>query len=118
MMRWMCRAKIHRATVTDCCLDYEGSLELDARLIEAAGFLPNEMIQVLNLSNGQRFETYAIAGPKGSGMICLNGAAARMGVVKDKVIIISAAMVDESEVPSFSPKVVFVNDNNKKVHKK
>ena len=118
MMRWMCKSKIHRATITEANLDYEGSITIDEILLEEADILPYEMVQVLNLNNGQRFETYAIAGPKGSGMICLNGAAARMGIVKDKVIIISAAFVDEVEVPTFSPKVVFVNDKNRKVVKK
>src|SRR5579862_3159040 len=107
MMRWMCKSKIHRATVTEANLDYEGSITIDESLLEAADIVPYEMVQVLNLNNGQRFETYAIPGPKGSGQICLNGAAARLGVVKDKVIIISAAFVAETDVPSFSPKVVF-----------
>lgn len=114
----MCKSKIHRATITEANLDYEGSLTVDELLLEAADIVPYEMVQVLNLNNAQRFETYAIPGPKGSGVICLNGAAARLGVVKDKVIIISIALVDESDVPSFSPKVVFVNDKNKKVSKK
>ena len=118
MMRWMCKSKIHRATITEANLDYEGSITVDENLLEAAGIAPYEMVQVFNLNNGERFETYAIPGPKGSGAICLNGAAARLGVVTDKVIIISTAMVDESEVPSFSPKVVFVDDKNKKVSKK
>ena len=118
MMRWMCKSKIHRATITEANLDYEGSITIDEILLEAANIVPYEMVQVLNVNNGQRFETYAIPGPKGSGSICLNGAAARLGVVKDKVIIISAAYVDESEVPSFSPQVVFVNDKNKKVARK
>ena len=117
-MRWMCKSKIHRATITEANLDYEGSLTIDESLLGAADIVPYEMVQVLNLNNGQRFETYAIPGPKGSGVICLNGAAARRGVVKDKVIIISAAFVDESDVPAFSPKVVFVNDKNKRVSKK
>ena len=118
MMRWMCKSKIHRATITEANLDYEGSVTIDESLLEAADIVPYEMVQVLNLNNGQRFETYAIPGPKGSGVICLNGAAARLGIVKDKVIIISTAWVDESDVPSFSPKVVFVNDKNKRTLKK
>ena len=114
----MCKSKIHRATITEANLDYEGSLTVDELLLEAADIVPYEMVQVLNLNNGQRSETYAIPGPKGSGVICLNGSAARLGTVKDKVIIISVALVDESDVPSFSPKVVFVNDKNKRVPKK
>ena len=118
MMRWMCKSKIHRATITEANLDYEGSIAVDEGLLEAADIAPYEMVQVFNLNNGQRFETYAIPAPKGSGEICLNGAAARLGVAGDKVIIISAAFVDESDVPSFSPKVVFVNAKNKRVPKK
>jgi len=114
----MCKSKIHRATITEANLDYEGSITIDESLMEGADILPYEMVQVLNLNNGQRFETYAIPGPKGSGVICLNGAAARLGVVRDKVIIISTAMVEDSDVPSHTPKVVFVDDKNKRVLKK
>jgi aspartate 1-decarboxylase len=117
-MRWMCKSKIHRATVTEANLAYEGSITVDEILLEMADIVPYEMVQVFNVNNGHRFETYAIPGAKGSGVICLNGAAARLGVVGDKVIIISSAMVDENDVPSFSPKVVFVNDKNKRVPKK
>ena len=117
MMRWMCKSKIHRATVTEANLAYEGSITIDETLLEAADVVPYEMVQVLNINNGQRFETYAIPGKKGSGMICLNGAAARLGVVGDKVIIISTAVVEERDVPTFAPKVVFVNDKNKVVRK-
>jgi aspartate 1-decarboxylase len=118
MMRWMCKSKIHRATVTEANLAYEGSISVDESLMEAADIVPYEMVQVFNINNGERFETYAIPGPKGSSVICLNGAAARLGVVGDKIIIISSAMVEESEVPSYSPKVVFVNEKNKRVLKK
>src|ERR1017187_7663147 len=118
MMRWMCKSKIHRATVTEANLAYEGSITIDETLMEAADIVPYEMVQVFNINNGERFETYAIPGPKDSGVICLNGAAARLGVVGDKIIIISTSFVDESDVPSFSPKVVFVNDKNKKIAKK
>ena len=117
-MRSMCKSKIHRATITEANLAYEGSITIDETLLEAADIVPYEMVQALNINNGQRFETYAIPGKKGSGMICLNGAAARLGVVGDKVIIISVAAVDESDVPSFSPKVVFVNEKNKRISKK
>lgn len=114
----MCKSKIHRATITEANLAYEGSITVDETLLEAADIVPYEMVQVFNVNNGQRFETYAIPGPKDSGVICLNGAAARLGVTGDKIIIITSAMVDETEVPSFSPKVVFVNDKNKRVPKK
>jgi aspartate 1-decarboxylase len=118
MMRSMCKSKIHRATITEANLHYEGSITVDETLLQAADIVPYEMVQVLNINNAQRFETYAIPGPKGSGVICLNGAAARLGVVGDKVIIISTALVHEVDVPSFSPKVVFVNDKNKRSNKK
>ena len=113
MMRWMCKSKIHRATVTEADLAYEGSIAVDEALLEAADIVPYEMVQVFNINNGQRFETYAIPGAKGSGTICLNGAAARLGVKGDKLIIISSAMVEEADVPTFTPKVVFVDDKNK-----
>jgi aspartate 1-decarboxylase len=109
----MCRAKIHRATVTECCLDYEGSLELDEALIEAAGLLPNEMIQVLNLSNGQRFETYVIKAKRGSGKVSFNGAAARMGEPGDKVIVLSTAWLPEEEARHLSPIIVRVDSRNR-----
>ncbi len=114
----MCKSKIHRATVTEANLSYEGSIAVDEALLSAADIVPYEMVQVLNINNGQRFETYAIPGKKNSGMICLNGAAARLGVMGDKVIIIAAAMVEEADVPTFAPKVVFVNEHNKIVPKK
>ena len=117
MMRWMCKSKIHRATVTEAELAYEGSISVDQALLEAADIAPYEMVQIFNLNNGQRFETYAIPGAKGSGVVCLNGAAARLGVVGDKIIIISTAIVEDSQAPSFSPKIVFVNEKNKKITK-
>jgi aspartate 1-decarboxylase len=116
MMRWMCKSKIHRATVTQADLHYEGSITVDASLLEAANIVPYEMVQVYNIHNGARFETYAIPGP--AGQIRLNGAAARLGMVGDKIIIVSTAQVDESDVPKFSPKVIFVNDKNKSIPKK
>jgi aspartate 1-decarboxylase len=118
MLRWMCKSKIHRATVTEADLDYEGSITVDASLLEAAHIVPFEMVQVFNLNNGERFETYAIPGSRGSGIVCLNGAAARLGVVGDKIILISTALIEESQISSFSPQVVFVNEKNKPVQKK
>ncbi len=111
-MRWMCKSKIHRATVTEACLEYEGSITVDPLLLEAADIKPFEMVQVLNINNGERFETYAIPGKKDSGEICLNGAAARLGVRGDKVIIMSTAWIPESETVNFTPKFVFVNEKN------
>jgi aspartate 1-decarboxylase len=113
MMRWMCKSKIHRATITEANLEYEGSITIDESLLDAAEIVPYEMVQVLNINNGQRLETYAIPGPKGSGMICLNGAAARCGVRGDKVIILSTAVVNESDVPAFAPRVIFVDAQNR-----
>ena len=113
MMRRMLRSKIHRATVTDCCLEYEGSLELDLNLIEAARLLPYEMIQVLNLANGERFETYVIKGARGSGTVSFNGAAARLGEPGDKVIILSTAWVSEDDAKTLKPVVVRVDDKNR-----
>ena len=108
----MCKSKIHRATVTEACLEYEGSITVDPVLLEAADIRPYEMVQVLNINNGERFETYAIPGKKDAGEICLNGAAARLGVPGDKVIIISTCVVPEAETQGFTPKIVFVNEKN------
>ena len=112
-MRWMCKSKIHRATVTEACLEYEGSITVDSLLLDAADIRPFEMVQVLNINNGERFETYAIPGKKDSGEICLNGAAARLGVKGDKVIIMSTAWIPEAETQNFTPKIVFVNEQNR-----
>lgn len=114
MMRWMCKSKIHRATVTEANLGYEGSITVDEVLLEEADIVPYEMVQVYNVNTGARFETYAIPGKRLSGVICLNGAAARLGERGDKVIIVSTSFVDETDVPSFSPKVVFVDDKNRR----
>jgi aspartate 1-decarboxylase len=115
MQRWMCKSKIHRATVTEACLEYEGSVTVDALLLEAADIRPYEMVQVLNINNGERFETYAIPGKKGAGDICLNGAAARKGVKGDRVIIMSTTVLAETETQDFTPKIVFVNEKNQMV---
>jgi len=112
MMRWMCKSKIHRVTISDARLDYEGSIEVDSTLLEAADIRPYEMVQVLNINNGNRFETYAIPAKKDSGIICLNGAAARLGLAGDKAIIISTCTVPDAESKEFIPKIVFVNEKN------
>ena len=96
--------KIHRATVTEADLAYMGSITIDKALLEASGILPGERVQVVNNNNGNRLETYVIAGEKGSGVICLNGAAARKAVVGDTVIIIAYALMDEKEARTFVPK--------------
>lgn len=108
----MHKSKIHRATVTDANLNYVGSITIDEELMEAANILPNERVQVVNNNNGERLETYVIAGKRGSGVICLNGAAARKAQRGDAVIIISYALMDESEARELSPKVVLVNEDN------
>ncbi len=114
MMRWMCKSKIHRVTVTEANLAYEGSITVDQALLEAANIVPYEMVQVYNVNNGSRFETYAIPGPEKSGVVCLNGAAARLGMVGDKLIVVSTSFVEEADVPSFSPRVVFVDSQNRR----
>lgn len=104
--------KIHRATVTKANLEYMGSITIDADLLDAAGILPGERVQICNNNNGARLETYTIAGKRGSGVICLNGAAARMAAVGDIVIIIAYAGMDEKEARGFVPKVVMVDGEN------
>ncbi|MFC2122420.1 aspartate 1-decarboxylase [Bacteroidota bacterium] len=108
----MLKSKIHRARVTETNIDYEGSITIDTRLLEAADILPYERVEVLNINNGARFSTYAIEGPAGSGEICLNGAAARLAVPNDKVIILTYNQVKEEEVRDFTPVLVHVDENN------
>lgn len=113
MYRTMLKSKIHRATVTEANIDYEGSITIDRELMEAADIFEHEKVQVLNLSNGERLETYAISGEAGSGIVCVNGAAARLVHKGDKVIVISYAIVEEEKVKSFRSKVVQVDWQNK-----
>ena len=113
MRRTMCKSKIHRATVVDANLNYEGSITIDPLLMEAADLLPYEQVQVVDIDNGARFETYTIVGKRGSGDITLNGAAARLVQPGDKVIIISYAAYDEAELAAFQPKLVFVDAHNR-----
>jgi aspartate 1-decarboxylase len=115
MQRVMLKSKIHRARVTDANLDYEGSLTIDQNLLEAAEILPYEQIKVYNVSNGARFDTYAIAGAPGSGAICLNGAAARLGARNDLLIIVTYAGYSEAEVACHQPTIVLLNGNNQPV---
>ena len=111
-MRIMLKSKIHRATVTETNIGYEGSITIDTRLLEAADILPYEQVQVLNINNGARFATYAIEGKAGSGAICLNGAAARLAVPGDIVIILTYTQVKEEEARDFTPTLVHVDANN------
>ena len=109
----MLKAKIHRATVTQAELDYVGSITVDIDLLEASGILEYEKVQIVDINNGSRFETYTIAGERGSGVICLNGAAARCVQVGDKIILMAYCDLDTEEVKNHKPKVVFVNEENK-----
>lgn len=109
----MLKGKIHRATITHAELDYIGSITIDSALMEAAGILEYEQVQIVDVQNGNRFETYTIAGDAGSGMICLNGAAARQVCVGDNVIIMSYCAMDSKEAKTHKPAVVFVDENNK-----
>ncbi len=111
-MRIMLKSKIHRASVTQLSIDYEGSITIDRQLLEAADILPYEQVQVLNINNGARFATYAIEGEPGSGVIGLNGAAARMAAKGDRVIILTYNHVDEAEAHQISPRVVHVDRQN------
>ena len=108
----MLKSKIHRATVVQSELDYVGSITVDEELMEAAGIYEYEKVQIADVNNGNRFETYVIAGEKGSGMICLNGAAAHMVSLGDKIIIMSYAQMTPEEIKDTKPKVVFVDDEN------
>src|SRR5438045_9165422 len=112
MQRTMCKGKIHRATVTQANLNYIGSITIDLDLLEASDIYPYEKVQVVNVSNGSRLETYTIAGARGSGVICLNGAAARLNSEGDIVIIISYAQYDELEIRSLVPQVVLFDADN------
>lgn len=107
------KSKIHRATVVQAELNYVGSITIDEELMEESGILEYEKVQIVDVNNGNRFETYVIAGQRGSGMICLNGAAARMVSTGDKVIIMCYAQMTPEEYKDNKPKVVFVDDNNK-----
>lgn len=112
MTRFMFKSKIHRAVVTQAELYYEGSLTVDADLMAAADLLEYEKVSVVNVNNGERFETYLILGEPGSGVICLNGAAARKGSVGDEIIIISYASMSDEEARTFKPTVVHVDRRN------
>ena len=118
MQRTLLKSKIHRACVTDANLSYEGSLTIDADLMEAADILPYEQIKIYNINNGARFDTYAIAGPAGKGDICLNGAAARMGAPGDLIIIATYANYDHSEIAAHKPAIVFVDSRNRRCAEK
>ena len=113
MFLTLLKGKIHRATVTQCDLHYEGSISVDAALLERAGILAHEQVDVLNINNGERFTTYAIPAPAGSGTIGINGAAARLAQKGDLVIIIAYARMDEAQAKSHQPRVLLVDANNR-----
>ena len=112
MFRNMMKAKLHRATVTEANLNYVGSITIDEDLLDAVDMLPNEKVKIVNNNNGARFETYIIPGKRGSGVICLNGAAARLVQVGDKVIIISYGLIEEANVRNHQPKVAVLDEHN------
>ncbi|MEH7441671.1 MAG: aspartate 1-decarboxylase [Mesobacillus sp.] len=112
MFRTMMNAKIHRARVTEANLNYVGSITIDSDILDAVGMVANEKVQIVNNNNGARFETYIIPGERGSGVVCLNGAAARLVHEGDVVIIISYALVAEEKVATHQPKVALMNENN------
>lgn len=112
MLLTMLKAKIHRATVTQCDLNYEGSISVDRDLLDASGILPHEQVDVLNINTGARFTTYAIEAPRGSGTIGINGAAARLAQKDDKVIIVAYGHVPAEQARNYAPAVVLMNDDN------
>lgn len=117
MLRFMCKAKIHRATITKVDLHYEGSIGIDKQLIAKAGIYPGEIVQVVNINNGSRFETYVIEEPSGSGTIGLYGAAAHLGNAGDLIIILSNALIEDSQAKDFRINTVYVDSKNNPVAK-
>lgn len=115
-MRMMLKSKIHRARVTEANLEYQGSITIDQELLEAADILQYEQVQVLDINNGSRLETYALPGERGSGMICINGAAARLVSKGDMVIILTYSAVSEGEAHSLKPRLVYVDAQNRIVN--
>ncbi len=116
MLRCMLKAKIHMATVTESNLEYEGSITIDEDLLNETGILPYEMVMVSNMNNGERFETYAIPGEKGSGKICLNGPTARKGIVGDRVIVFCYGYFEEAATRGFSPRIIRLDSGNRIVN--
>jgi len=113
MLRTILKSKIHRAKITATQLYYPGSITIDYLLMQAADILEGEKVEVLNLNTGERIETYAISGKEGSGIICLNGPAARSGYVGDEIIILSYCLVDERKARELKPRIVFVDEENR-----
>ncbi|MBI2871293.1 MAG: aspartate 1-decarboxylase [Candidatus Omnitrophica bacterium] len=113
MLRQMLKSKIHRATVTEANLKYTGSVTIDSDLLRAADILPGERVQIVNLNNGSRVETYCVEGEAGSGIVCMNGAAARWAQVDDQVIIISYSLCDDKEARALKSRIIFVDERNR-----
>ncbi|HRT61346.1 MAG TPA: aspartate 1-decarboxylase [Syntrophales bacterium] len=113
MQRFMLKSKLHRVTVTDANLNYEGSITIDEALMQKADLVPFEKVSIYNVSNGERFSTYVIKGRKGSGVICLNGAAARKASRGDVIIVASYVMVDDDSIKKWAPKCVYVDEKNR-----
>ena len=113
MLREFLCGKIHRATVTEANLDYVGSITIDKVLLDSSGIKENQKVEVLNINNGERFSTYVIEGKANSGVICLNGAAARKAAINDKVIIVAYAFLDDAEAKNHTPNIVHVDSKNK-----
>jgi aspartate 1-decarboxylase len=113
MFRTLMNAKIHRARVTEANLNYVGSITIDADILDAVGMVPNEKVQIVNNNNGARFETYIIPGERGSGVFCLNGAAARLVQKGDIIIVISYALVPEEKIAQHRPKIAIMDENNR-----
>ncbi|QGQ96838.1 aspartate 1-decarboxylase [Paenibacillus psychroresistens] len=113
MLRTMMKSKIHRATVTEANLNYVGSITIDEDILDLVDIYPNEKVQIVNNNNGARLETYIIPGPRGSGVFCLNGAAARMVHVGDTIIVISYGLMTSEEAKNYKPKVAIMDANNK-----
>lgn len=112
MILTLLKAKLHRATVTEANINYTGSITIDKALLRKAGILPFELVQIVNINNGQRFETYTIEGEEGSGVMCLNGAAARLVVPGDKIIVMAYAQMTPEEAKEHKPVVLIMDDNN------
>ena len=112
MMKSMLNSKLHRVRVTEANLEYMGSITIDKDILDYSGIYTNERVQVVNLNNGERFDTYVIPGKRGSGTICLNGAAARLAEPGDEVIIMSYVLLDEDEIKNWEPKIVFFDKDN------
>ena len=113
MQRQMLRAKLHKATITEADLNYEGSLSIDKELLDAVGILPFERVKVYNINNGERFDTYAIEGAPGSGIIGLNGAAARKGMIGDLIIIVTFGFYTPDDLDKYHPNIALLDENNK-----